>query len=233
MYNLAGKTIPSTLEELLQHFKTALLVIDLQNDFCSEGGISRKSGHELIQGSTVINQTKALINKAREEGLLIIYTLNTNLQTHLSDSPAWMRHRIRGRNGRADIEYTIEGTWGHRLVDGIEPRDIEVVVRKHRASAFVGTNLDLILRSNDIRTLLVTGILTESCVDSTARDAEFYDYFAIILRDCIDSYRKDLHEACLKIMEARFEVSDSKSIMEFWRRSSPAVENQREKRDTS
>lgn len=233
MDTLAGKAIPSALEELLSHFKTALLVIDLQNDFCSEGGISRKSGHELIRGAAVINQIKTLINKAREEGLLIIYTLNTNLQNNLSDSSAWMRHRIRGRNGRADIEYTIEGTWGHKLVEEIEPLDGEVVVRKHRASAFVGTNLDLILRSNEIRTLLVTGILTESCVDSTARDAEFYDYFAVILRDCIDSYRRDLHEACLKIMEARFEVSDSESIMGLWRGRNLAVENRREKLETS
>jgi nicotinamidase-related amidase len=112
------------------------------------------------------------------------------------------------------LPYCLEGTWGAEFIDGICPAENDLVVAKHRSSAFFGTDLDMILRSCGIRALIFTGCTTEGCVESSVRDAGFLDYFTIVARDGVQSDVAELHEASLRVMEAyRADVADAAEIV--------------------
>jgi ureidoacrylate peracid hydrolase len=95
------------------------------------------------------------------------------------------------------------------------------VVKKWRSSAFVGTNLDMVLRCNGIKTLVVTGDVTQGCVESTARDASFHDYYVVVLEDCVATYEHDLHEASLKVLRTRVDVTPSGDVLKIWEAHRP------------
>ena len=95
-------------------------------------------------------------------------------------------------------------------------RGDEPIVKKHRSSGFVGTNLDLILRSNRIETTVVIGVMTEGCVESTARDAAFYDYYVVLTPDCMASDVLAWHEASLTTMSGRHDVVPGREIRQLW-----------------
>ena len=118
------------------------------------------------------------------------------------------------------MRYTIDGTAGHQFLEGFEPLDGEFVVKKHRSSAFFGTDLDMILRSNQISTLVVTGLTTEGCVESTARDGLFNDYYVVIPEDCVASDDRAQHDASMLLMRNRFDISSLDEISSCWQRAS-------------
>lgn len=223
MIEFHGRSIPTTLEELVHPRDTALIVVDVQNDFCVKGGVNQKHGKYLSKEDAIIKKLKLLIQEARKVGVQTIYLQNTTLPDRMSSSVAMLRFRMKSY-GLDDPnllpELTLEGSWGQQIVEDIKPKDGDLVVKKNRPSGFIGTNLDMLLRTNDVKTLLITGVVTQVCVEATARDAQNYDYFVVILRDCVDSPRKDLHDAALKIMEARTDVVTSDQIIEIWKRKS-------------
>jgi nicotinamidase-related amidase len=113
----------------------------------------------------------------------------------------------------------VEGSWGAGWYEGVEPvgRSNEIVITKHRYSPFVGTPLDLYLRSNGIRTVIVTGVVTSGCVESAVRDAFFRDYFVVVPADCVASPARAAHEASLrKIAESFGAVTESEALIDAW-----------------
>lgn len=112
-----------------------------------------------------------------------------------------------------------QGDWGFELCPGIGPQNSshEIIIRKHRYSGFVNTELDLILRSRGIQTVVMTGVATNVCVESTARDAFMRDYFVVLLQDCCATYSKEEQEATLKNIDTYFgEVVSSKELAALW-----------------
>jgi nicotinamidase-related amidase len=102
------------------------------------------------------------------------------------------------------------------MLDELAPRTGDLVVKKYRSSGFWGTNLDMLLRSNGILSLVVTGCTTEGCVESTARDALFNDYYVVIAEDCVASDDPQQHAASLLLMRHRFDVVESEQILRIW-----------------
>jgi nicotinamidase-related amidase len=205
-----GKEIPSSTAELVDPKHSALLIIDVQNDYAKKNG-------RLLFPQLVMNLTRVL-ETARRTGLLILYIQDTLLRERLSDSPAWIRHYMLGESKKDPTEISadgLDGTIGQQIIDEIRPQQNETVIKKFRSSAFVGTGLDLILRSNSIRSIIVTGLFTEGCVESTCRDAS-NEYFVVLAEDCVDSDRKELHDACMKIMKYRYDVLRSEEILAAW-----------------
>lgn len=171
-----------------------VLVIDMQNDFCAEGGMFHRAGIDISSTKRVIPPTRRVIAAARDAGLPIVYLKMAHL-ADMSDagspaSPHWRRHR-RLSIGEAAISpdgvpsrILIDGTWHTEIVPELSPMPGDIVVRKHRYSGFFETDLDARLRALRARTLIVTGCSTSVCVDSTLRDAMFRDYDALLLEDC-------------------------------------------------
>ncbi|MBI2862827.1 MAG: cysteine hydrolase [Chloroflexi bacterium] len=224
MIEVDGKLVYETLAEIVQPEHTAVVVVDMQNDYCAPGGETTRAGRDISHVRATIEPQARLIKKAAEVGAMVVFIKNTTEPGCLSDSPAWLYFKTRVRKGPPGVarpqmspEVTIDGTWGHEIVDELKGLvERPVVVKKYRSSAFVNTNLYLILRSNGIESVVITGCVTQSCVDSTARDASFHDYYVVLARDCVGSPQVELHEAALKVLAARYDVVDSSEIIAAW-----------------
>lgn len=217
MREVDGRLFYDTTEELVDPGHTALALIDIQNDFCSKGGTFDRSGYDVSLYSTMIPRTERLLTAARRAGALCVFVQNTTLRGHMSDSPAQVRFRVRlSRDDQPALQYTEDGSWGQEFVPELTPGEGELVVKKFRSSGFVGTPLDLLLRSNGIETIVIGGCTTEGCVESTARDGMFLDYYVVVVPDCVESDTREQHDASLTLMRVRFDTISSEEIVKVW-----------------
>ena len=201
----------SVLEKKIDPAHTALIVIDVQNDFCHEDGSLAKAKKDLSMVKKMVPNLLRLIDHAREIPLPIIYVKTTH--DEWTNSAAYLQ--INRARKRPPI--CRPGKWGADLYR-LSPLENEITVTKHRYSAFQGTNLELILRSKNIDTLLITGVMTNVCVDSTLRDGFNRDFFTILVEDCVASDRIDLHEATLENVRDYFGiVCSTDELLRIWK----------------
>ncbi len=223
MIIVENKQVYTTLAELVNPRHTALVVVDMQNDFCKPTWAFDQLGINLSMYPQMIPRLAWLVAKAREHKLLIVYIQMTVLQGRMSKSPAQIRFNMRLHLGSHHIteplRYTMEGTLGRAIIDELKPQPGDLLVPKYRSSGFWGTNLDMLLRSNNIKSVIMTGCTTEGCVESTARDALFNDYYVIVPDDCVASDDPQQHEASLFLMRHRFDVVSSDEILATWQQS--------------
>lgn len=217
MITALGKEVFSTVEEVVDPKHTALVVIDVQNDFCSPKGLFDRIGKNLSMMQPAVERIGNLVEEARLAGVLPIFIQNQWLPDNRVVSGAFLRFMIDKQGMDPDEGCCVSNTWGAEIVDAVRCRPDDIVVQKWRPSAFRGTNLDIVLRCNNIRSVVLTGVITQGCVESTARDAQFHDYYTAVIEDCVATYNPDLHEASLKVMRSRFDVLTSKRLIEIWR----------------
>jgi nicotinamidase-related amidase len=222
---IEGKQVFTTLAELVDPRHTALVVVDMQRDFCIPGGAFDKLGVDISMYPPMIPRLARLIDGARASGLPVIYIQMTVLPGRRSESPAQIRFNLRlhlGAEGVAEpLSYTPDGSVGQEVIPALAPQDGDWIVKKYRSSAFWGTNLDMLLRSNGIQSIVVTGCTTEGCVESTARDGLFADYYVVIPEDCVASDDRAQHDASLLLMRHRFDLASSEEILAEWSQSQP------------
>jgi ureidoacrylate peracid hydrolase len=209
-----GRETYSELREIVDSQHTALILVDLQNDFCHPDGHDAQGGADLGLISSVLPRIDALLTAARDAGIFVVWVTQSLEPDARADSPAWLRRRTRA--GSLTPEWTLKGSWGEQIIERFQPAPGEVVVSKHRSSAFIGTSLDLILRSNEIRSTVIAGVMTQGCVESTARDATFMDYYVVLARDCVASVNEVLHEASLICQSTRYDIVTSDAITGCW-----------------
>jgi ureidoacrylate peracid hydrolase len=204
---------------------TAVVVVDMQNDFGAKGGMFDRAGIPISGIQAVVEPTARVLTAARAAGMQIVY-LKMEFAPDLSnaggpDAPNFVRHRrlgigdpIQTPDGR-EGRILISDTWNTEILPQLAPLDGDIVVSKHRFSGFFETNLDEILRERGITSLVFAGCTTSVCVESTLRDAFFRDYRCLLLDDCAaEPIGGDLgrsnHEASALVIEALFGwVSDS------------------------
>ena len=206
------------LEELVDPRHAALTVVDMQNDFCDFNGALARSGSDpgLIQA--MAPRLLRLLDGARRVRIPIVHVRTEH--SPWTDSASWIgRHHERPRT------VCYPGSWGADYFPGFEPRADasrepgrhEFVVTKHRYSGFVGTDLDLVLRSHSVRTVIMTGEATNVCVESTARDAFMRDYWVVFVSDCTASTVQAAHDATLFTMDRHFAtVATSQEVLAAW-----------------
>ncbi|WP_403022039.1 cysteine hydrolase family protein [Salinibacterium sp. GXW1014] len=192
---------------------TALIVVDVQNDFCHPEGVSARKGHDVSAAVEMVPRLQALLDEARAVGMPIVFIQTTH---DLSvDSEVWNT-----RMGDMDTpEYDPNcrtGTWGAEFYV-VAPEEGELVVNKHRYSAFAGTDLDMVLRTAGVKTILLTGVATNVCVESTLRDGLFLDYNVALVPDCCAAYSPELHQGTINNVRGMFgAVLDSGDLIEMW-----------------
>jgi len=174
--------------------RSAVIVVDMQNDFGSQGGIFDHAGIDISIIRRAIEPTRKVLAAARNAGIKLIY-LKMGFRPDLSDlgaedSPNRLRH-LRFGVGQASIapdgrqgRFLVRDTWNTDIVAELAPMPGDTVLYKHRFSGFYETELDNVLRKLRIRNLIFTGCTTSICVDSTIRDAMFRDYRCVLLADC-------------------------------------------------
>lgn len=184
-----------TLAEKAAPGVAAVVVVDVQNDFCADGGFFGRLGADVTSVQRMVPNLQRLLDHARAAGVLVVFV------QAIYDPPdvsAPMRERNL-RKGR-EMPRCLTGTWGADFY-GVRPRPGEPVVIKHRYSAMINTELDAVLKRHGIRSLLMTGVATDTCVESTARDAYFIDYYVTLVEDCCGAFNAADHAGAL----ARFD----------------------------
>jgi len=198
---------------------TAVIVVDMQNDFCSKGGLFDRTGINISPVQKAVGPTRKVLSAVRAAGIKIVY-LKMGFLPDLSDlgdddSPNRERH-LRFGAGQPSLApdgrqgwFLIRDTWNTDVIDELRPQPEDVVLYKRRFSGFYQTELDDILRKLGIRNLIFTGCTTSVCVDSTIRDAMFRDYRCVLLADCVgepigSELPRSNHEASLLTIEMLF-----------------------------
>ena len=199
--------------------RTALLVVDVQNDFCHPDGYFAGVGFDVRPCAAAAARVAPVVADARSLGLTVVWTMSTN-----ADPPAHrlLPQRFRRAEGEdRPPDQFLPGSWGWQLVDALEPQADEVVIRKPRYDAFLRTSLEDDLRTRGIDTVVVAGVITNCCVDTTARSAFMRGFDVLVLEDCVGTFaeERDLHDAALRNLSLLFAViADSSSL----RRAVPA-----------
>ncbi len=209
--------------------QTAVIVVDMQNDFGTSEGMFARAGVDISGIRAVIAPTARVLVGARRAGIRIAY-LKMAFQPDLSDaglpqSPNWLTHQrmnvgqsVIAPNG-SPSRILIRDTWNTAIVDELAPQPGDLVMYKHRFSGFFGTDLDARLKDWGIRNLVFTGCTTSVCVESTLRDAMFRDYWCLLLEDCAAEpigagLPRTNHEATVLMIQTLLgSVSDSSAFV--------------------
>jgi nicotinamidase-related amidase len=216
-----NKEILTTLEEFISPQHTALIIVDAQNDFCSPGGcFSQLKSADMEMTKSALERLAEVLAAARRARLMIIYTQAANPPSLIFKSPPDIARKLEYLNPDSPL-ICVEGEWGYQIVDELKPLPDELIIKKHRHSSFAGTPLDMLLRSNGIKTVIITGFSTERCVLATVTGAIANDYYVVVPEDCVASPYVEMHHAALTVISGnlcREEMTDSRQIISLWQR---------------
>ena len=206
-------TLPARPEPLrLKAAETALIVVDMQNAYASKGGYVDLAGFDVSGAAAAIGKTKAAIEAARKAGVTIVYFQNgwdaAYVEAGSTGSPNYYKsNALKTMRRQPDLagKLLAKGTWDYAIVDELAPEPGDIMIPKTRYSGFFNTNVDSVLRSRGIRTLVFTGVATNVCVESSLRDAFHLEYFGVVLEDATHHLGPDfIQKAALYNIETFF-----------------------------
>jgi nicotinamidase-related amidase len=245
-YDPAGHSLPAPTGRavhVLQDFaarvspdNAALVLIDVQNDFCADEGATGRGGQPMSMIKAAVARIHELLAAARKAGLFIVHVKAEYGEAFRSvgspyrfptaggrEPAVWTASAADMSNERSfsngSVEVCLPGTWGGEFVDGIVPQLGEAVITKHRFGAFADTGLDRLLRANGVSSLIVAGVTTNCCVETTAREAVMRDFHLVVAEDCVavKDHLADLHNATLESLGLYFGlVRPSRTIIDQW-----------------
>jgi biuret amidohydrolase len=184
----------------------ALLIIDMQRDFLEPGGFGEMLGNDVSQLRRTIEPNQKLLVAWRAKGLPVIHTREGH-RPDLTDLPPAKKIRGRGRTCIGDAgpmgRILVRGEAGHDIIPELYPLPTEPVIDKPGKGAFFATDLHAILQNRGIKQLIVTGVTTEVCVNTTVREANDRGYDCLVPSDCVGSYFPEFQEMGLKMIKAQ------------------------------
>src|SRR3954462_6301239 len=181
--------------------KTAVVLIEYQNDFTSEGGALHGAVQEVMEKTGMLENTRRLVEAARAAGATIVHA-------PISFAPGYgelSEHPYGIPRGAVDSSAFVKGEWGAEIADALAPQEGDVVVEGKRGlDTFATTNRDFILRARDIQTIALAGFLTNCCVESTMRAGYEKGYQVVTLSDCVAATSPEEHENAIRFGSPMF-----------------------------
>ena len=207
-----------SLEEMVQPDHAALLIIDQQNDFTHPDGYYARFGLDVSMLQDITPNLNRLAAAAREAGVMVLWSQNTIKQGFVSDSPVWLAtHSKLGLESLDQKEFfTMEGTWGAEIYEECEVGETDVVIPKLRSTVFHNTPLEALLRAHGIETLVISGQVTEGCVDNTIRGARDRDFYTPLVRDAVGSTSGERHERAMATWTGRIPTPETEELVGIW-----------------
>ena len=206
MVNSSGTVVAEPEPIALDWPATALLIIDMQRDFMEPGGFGETLGNDVSQLARAVKPIGAVLAAARAMGMLVIHTREGHLPD-LSDAPLAKVERgapsLRIGDPGPMGRILIRGEAGHDIIPALYPLDSEIVIDKPGKGAFYATELSDVLHKYGIENLLVCGVTTEVCVNTTVREANDRGYRCVVISDGCASYFPEFHEMGLKMIKAQ------------------------------
>jgi nicotinamidase-related amidase len=185
---------------------TALAMIDFQRDFVYPGGFGEALGNDTSLLMKAVPPAEKVLKAVREKGLFVVHTREGH-RPDLSDLAEAKKERGHLKTGIGDKgpmgRILVRGEYGHDIVDELRPLPGEPIVDKPGKGAFYATDLDTILKTRGIRRLIVCGVTTEVCVNTTVREANDRGYDAVVLSDCVGSYFPEFQRVALEMIKAQ------------------------------
>ncbi|ACY14937.1 cysteine hydrolase family protein [Haliangium ochraceum] len=173
---------------------SALVLIEYQNDFTSEGGVLHDAVKGVMQATQMLDKTKQVVERARAAGVTIMHAPISFAEGYGEITS----HPYGVLQGVVEGNAFVKGQWGAQIADALAPQPGDIVVEGKRGlDAFASTNLDFMLRSKGIRTVVIGGFLTNCCVESTMRSAYEAGYEVITLSDCAAATSQEAHDNAL------------------------------------
>jgi ureidoacrylate peracid hydrolase len=193
---------------------TALLIVDMQNGFCHDDGSVNKVGLPAASLRPAIEPCERLIAAARLAGIPIIYTRYV-YRPDYTDGGVMVHELLPDlKNGHC----LAAGTWDVEVLDELAPAEADYIIDKNRPSAFFATGLEPVLKGLAIRDLVVCGVTTNCCVETTVRDASQRDYHTFVVQDAVAEYEDDRHAVALKSMGMLFaNLVSVDDVLSTWR----------------
>ena len=216
----------------LELSRTAVLIVDMQNAFASPGGMLDLAGIDVAPAFDAVANTRLVCEAARSAGLPVIYlTIGYPADESTAggpDSPNPQKElALRLMRERPELRGKLLtfGTWDFQIVDELTPEPNDIVIVKSRYSGFHGTNLDSVLRGRGLRNLLIAGIASNVCVESTIRDAYFNEYWPVMIEDAtMPAGSADIHRATLYNVKTFFGwVSNAEDVVTALREAVPSL----------
>lgn len=200
-----------TVEKRLKPAHSAVMVIDMQNDFCAEAGyVEKVVGKDVSACRAVAPRIMALVEAARAQGVPV-YWIKANYDPERL--PEGMRVK---QQEKSNVVCCGTGSWGGEFY-GVTAARGEAVIEKSSYSAFAGTDVERQLRAKGVRTVVFAGVQTNVCVESSLRDAVCKGFYAVLASDCVASHTLPLHDATLKNVQFLFgDVLDREAIVAAW-----------------
>lgn len=185
--------------------RTALIIIDMQRDFCEQNGYADKMGLDFKILRKPIANIQKILKWARQNHVLVVHTREGH-RTDLTDLYPIKKQRTSGLEAEISSmgpmgKLMLRGEFGHDIIDEIKPITGEPIIDKPGYSAFAYTDLELILKNHDVKNLVITGVTTEVCVSSTFRQATDLGFHCVTVEDACASANEDLHHAALKMIQ--------------------------------
>lgn len=202
-----------------------VLVVDVQNDFCHPEGAFAKRGHDLSRVREMIPRLVRFIGEAKRASVPVVY-----LRIARREAGEWpsMERLRRARSGEDYARVAWEGTWGAEFYGGIRPAPEDTVITKQRYSGFQKTDLNAVLGRLGARTLLMTGVMTNVCVETTAREGFMLDYDIVMVSDCCATTSRELHEGALENVREYFGwVASADEVVEAWTSSAESFRGEK------
>ena len=183
-------------------FDTALLVIDMQNAFCSPLGSFRKRGYNLLDLEQIIENIKVLLHNSNKMGWEIIFT---KLEFKEDYSNAGLLVMKKHPSIKKEKAY-VEESWDSDIIDELKElmNDNTMIIRKTRYDPFLKTELEAILRNKSIKNLLLVGVLTNVCLESAARSAFDHDFNVTVIKEATSTYSENLYKTSLVNINSHF-----------------------------
>lgn len=196
----------------------AVIVIDMQADYCTPDGALARLGKDTSGAQRMAPRLNDLLTAARSVRMPVIFVRTTHGPS--DDSPAWLNRYGRNRGEEPPGVICREDDPVGCAWFGVAPEAGELVVTKHRYSAFAGTSLAMKLRTMGIDSLLFTGVATEICVESSLRDGLFEDFYVSLIEDCAASFSEESHRASADVVGANFgSVVKAEELKTMWSRA--------------
>ena len=196
--------------------RSLILVIDMQNDFCSEKGVYGQAGFSRSLVKEMVGPLERFLIVAREIRIPLIYT--QTVHSEWTDDPVWLSRQ----GGKYSPHVCRVGSWGAKWFDeapGIWPRENDYTIIKHRNSAFMATDLELVLRAKGISNIILTGTATNACVEATARDAFTRGFYTVVVDDCTATTTEGEHSSTLqRLRGSGVLVRSSSEVIENWKK---------------
>lgn len=218
MLTFHGREIPESLAEIVHPRQTVVIVHDMQKDNTGAGGVYDRAGRR-IDVSRILPPLVRFLDDARRHGVRVMYTQYTNLPDFGSYTDVRIRSDYRRLTDSAEnwkLNALVEDTPGWATIDELKPQPGEVIIRKFRVDAFIGTPLELFLRLNRVRTIVHTGIATEVGILPTAWHALNVGFFPVVLEDCVGPMEPQHHDEAMRFLRRLAIPARSAEIIETW-----------------